>query len=302
MAQSYSVAQQSSCAAMDMPGGSFYKPEDWRFHLKAQTVRGPQIVMQDMPAQDLLVHPSPVEKPPIQVSPAEDAASESAFLRRTMVDCQIRTFDVTDRNVLARMLDVPREQFVPPALRPFAYSDIGLQIPPRGPGQDQRTLLPPLILARLIQDAGVGPADKVLDVAPSGGYSSALFAGLAGSVVALDSDPALLEQTRVSLDALGLQSVRTILGPLAAGAAGDGPFDVIFINGAVEANLDQLFAQLKQGGRLLAIHFLPGDPTERAGKAVRYEKIEGEISLRRLFDASAPVLEAFRKTPQFSFF
>jgi protein-L-isoaspartate(D-aspartate) O-methyltransferase len=258
--------------------------------------------MQDMPAQDLLIHPSPVEKTPHQIPLAEDAASESAFLRRTMVDCQIRTFDVTDRAVLARMLDVPREQFVPAELRPFAYSDIGLQIPSRGPDQEQRTLLPPLILARLIQDAGVGPADKVLDVASSGGYSAALFAGLAGSVVAIESDPALLEQARVSLDGFGLQGVRTVLGPLADGAPDEAPFDVIFVNGAVEANLEGLFKQLKEGGRLLAIHFLPGDPTERAGKAVRYEKIEGEISSRKLFDASAPVLAAFRKAPEFSFF
>lgn len=258
--------------------------------------------MQDMPAQDLLVHPSSVQSAPLQDSPAEEAASESAYLRRTMVDCQIRTFDVTDRTVLARMLDVPREPFVPAELRPFAYSDIGLQIPPRGPGQEQRTLLPPLILARLIQDAGVGPADKVLDVASSGGYSAALFAGLAGSVVALESDPVLAEQTRASLDGLGLHGVRTVLAPLANGAPDEAPFDVIFINGAVEANLEGLFAQLKEGGRLLAIHFLPGDPTERAGKAVRYEKINGEISTRKLFDASAPVLAAFRKTPEFSFF
>ncbi|SFK22971.1 protein-L-isoaspartate O-methyltransferase family protein [Methylocapsa palsarum] len=258
--------------------------------------------MQDMPAEDLLVHPSPAREAPAEAAPAGDAGAESAFLRRTMVDCQIRTFDVTDRTVLARLLDVPRERFLPAELRPFAYSDIGLQIPSREPGQEQRTLLPPLILARLIQDAGVGPADRVLDVASSGGYSAALFAGLAGSVVAIESDPFLLEQMRGALDGFGLQDVRTVLAPLADGAPEEGPFDVIFINGAVEANLAGLFKQLKEGGRLLAIHFLPDDPTERAGKAVRFEKIEGEISSRKLFDGSSPVLAAFRKTPEFSFF
>jgi protein-L-isoaspartate(D-aspartate) O-methyltransferase len=76
---------------------------------------------------------------------------------------------------------------------------------------------------------------------------------------------------------------------------------VIFINGAVEANLEALFAQLKDGGRLLAIERLPGDPTGRAGKAVRYEKINGAKGCRVLFDAFAPVLDAFRKDEEFTF-
>jgi protein-L-isoaspartate(D-aspartate) O-methyltransferase len=77
---------------------------------------------------------------------------------------------------------------------------------------------------------------------------------------------------------------------------------VIFINGAVEANLEALLAQLKDGGRLVAIEPGPGDSTGRAGKAVRYEKIDGGTGYRVLFDASAPVLEAFRKGEQFTFF
>ena len=77
---------------------------------------------------------------------------------------------------------------------------------------------------------------------------------------------------------------------------------MIFINGAVEANLEALFAQLKDGGRLLALKRLPGDPTGRAGKAVRYEKARGAMGYRVLFDASAPVLDAFRTGEQFTFF
>ena len=109
--------------------------------------------------------------------------AQSALHRRTMVDCQIRTFDVTDQPLLARMLDVPREDFLPPELAPLAYSDTGLQLKSGG---ERRTLLPLLVLARLIQGAGVRSADKVLDVGAATGYSSALLAGLAGRVVALE--------------------------------------------------------------------------------------------------------------------
>jgi protein-L-isoaspartate(D-aspartate) O-methyltransferase len=231
-----------------------------------------------------------------------DRLSQSALHRRTMVDCQIRTFDVTDQQLLARMLEVPREHFLPVDLAPLAYSDTGLQLKPAGPGGERRTLLPPLVLARLIQGAGVVSTGTVLDVGAATGYSSALLAGLAGRVVALESERSLYNALRSNLDAFGLAKVQTILAPLAEGAPKEAPFDLIFINGAVEANLEALFAQLKDGGRLLAIKPLPGDPTGRAGKAVRYEKIDGGKGYRVLFDASAPVLEAFRQDAQFTFF
>ncbi len=231
-----------------------------------------------------------------------DRLSQSALHRRTMVDCQIRTFDVTDQQLLARMLEVPREQFLPRELAQLAYSDIGLQLKPAGPGGERRTLLPPLVLARLIQGAGVVSTATVLDVAAATGYSSALLADLAGRVVALESERSLHNALRSNLDAFGLTKVQTILAPLAEGAPTEAPFDLIFINGAVEANLEALFAQLKDGGRLVAIKPLPGDPTGRAGKAVRYEKIDGGKGYRVMFDASAPVLDAFRKDAQFSFF
>jgi protein-L-isoaspartate(D-aspartate) O-methyltransferase len=239
----------------------------------------------------------------MQDTSLEDAAiaerlAQSSRHRRTMVDCQIRTFDVTDQPLLARMLEVPREDFLPPELAPLAYSDTGLQVKSGG---EQRTLLPPLVLARLIQGAGVGSSDKVLDVGAATGYSSALLAGLAGRVVALESDPSLYKELRSNLDAFGLAKVETVLAPLSEGAPKEAPFDVIFINGAVEANLDALFAQLKDGGRLVALKPLSGDLTGRASKAVRYEKIDGGIGYRVLFDASAPILDAFRRDEQFTF-
>src|SRR5580693_9323852 len=166
-----------------------------------------------------------------------DRLAQSALHRRTMVDCQIRTFGVTDQQLLARMLEVPREHFLPGELAQLAYSDIGLQLQPTGPGGERRTLLPPLVLARLIQGAGVGSTGTVLDVGAATGYSSALLAGLAGRVVALESERCLYNALRSNLDAFGLAKVQTILAPLAEGAPEEAPpFDLIFINGAVEAN------------------------------------------------------------------
>ncbi|WP_036260623.1 protein-L-isoaspartate O-methyltransferase family protein [Methylocapsa aurea] len=232
----------------------------------------------------------------------QDASSAdfSSHSRRTMVDCQIRTFDVTDQALLARLLEVPREQFLPADLAPLAYSDAALRVKGE-PGEKPRTLLPPLVLARLIQGAGVRSGDKVLDIASGTGYSAALFAGLAGAVVALESDRVLFEMTRANLDRFGLERVRAIMAPLAEGAPKEAPFDIIFINGAVEANFKSLFAQLKEGGRLLAVLRLPEDPAGGAGKAICYEKVAGETGYRVLFSASAPVLDAFRAAGEFTF-
>jgi protein-L-isoaspartate(D-aspartate) O-methyltransferase len=227
--------------------------------------------------------------------------SQSAARRQTMVDCQIRTFGVTDQRVLARMLEVPREQFLPADQAQLAYSDLALQLKPTASGGEERRLLPPLVLARLMQGAEVGPADSVLDVAPGTGYSSALLAGLAARVVALESEQSFYEALQSNLDRLGLANAQAQLGPLAVGAPDEGPFDIIFINGKVETNLEALFAQLKDGGRLLALQSVAGDLSGCAGKAMRYEKAGNAIGYRVLFDAAAPVLRDFRKSEQFTF-
>jgi protein-L-isoaspartate(D-aspartate) O-methyltransferase len=217
-----------------------------------------------------------------------------------MVDCQIRTFGVTDPRVLTRMLEVPRERFLPPEQASLAYSDLALQLPAAARGEG-RWLLPPLVLARLLQDAEVRPQDCVLDIAPGTGYSTALLAGLASRVVALESEPSLYHALRSNLDGLELANAQAQLGPLAVGAPDEGPFDLIFINGKVEANLEALYAQLNDGGRLLALESLAGDLSRRAGKAVRYQKTGKSIGYRVLFDASAPVLPDFKKSEQFTF-
>ena len=224
----------------------------------------------------------------------------SLVQRQTMIDCQIRTFDVTDQRLLARLIEVPREHFVPDDVRDLAYSDIGFSIKPKEARGEGRYLLPPMILARLIQGSRVKPTDKVLDVACGGGYSTAILAGLAESVLALEDDGALVTSLRAKLAGVDLH-IHCLEGDLADGAKMEAPFDVILVNGAVETNLDTLFAQLADGGRLLTIKRDLGDPTGRAAKAICFERRGGDIGSRYLFDASAPVLRAFRRAPRFSF-
>ena len=232
-------------------------------------------------------------------SPSLPDLKDSAGQRRTMVDCQIRTFEVTDQLVVERFLAVPRERFLPDSLRDLAYSDNGFSIPGREGDGEARYCLPPFVLARLIQGGRVGSGDRVLDVASGLGYSTALLAGLAREVLSLEAGPVLRDELKARLAGLG--AVRVLDGPLEKGAATDGPFDVILVNGAVERGLEELFAQLAEGGRLLTIQRSPGDPTGRAAKATRFDKSSGEISNRILFDASAPILAPFKRAPAFVF-
>ena len=222
--------------------------------------------------------------------------ADYAALRRTMVERQVRTFDVTDQPVIARMLAVPRERFLPEGLATLAYSDVAIDLPTSAGGA-QRRLLPPLIFARMVQASVVGPQDRVLDVGGATGYSAAVFGGLALSVIALESDAEFAAKAETCLAAEPLP-VKVVQGDLTKPPAGEGPFDLIFINGAVEANLEALLDALAPGGRLVTIFREAG----LVPRAVRFDRDDlGEIGRRALFDAPAPTLPGFEKAPAFVF-
>ena len=217
--------------------------------------------------------------------------------RKTMVDCQIRTFDVTNLEVIDAFLATPREGFVACEDLALVYSD-GLQTV--AAGDARRVLLAPMVLARLLQGADIDRGCRVLDVGGAFGYSAAILSQIAGSVVALESEAAFSTTAAANFARLGLDKVRTITGPLAHGAPAEGPFDVILANGAVEEGLDSLFAQLAPGGRLLCVMRAPGQ-VGRSGKATRFDRIGTDVSSRFLFDAAAPILAGFERKPQFLF-
>jgi protein-L-isoaspartate(D-aspartate) O-methyltransferase len=211
--------------------------------------------------------------------------------RRMMVDGQIRTADVTDLDLIAAMLAVPRERFVPPPLAGQAYLDSDLAI---GAG---RVLLKPMVLAKLIQAAGVRGGDHVLDVGCGTGYSSAVLARLTDSVVALEEDEALARQAKETLAATGAGGVVIGTGPLSAGWPAGAPYDVILLNGATEIVPETLGRQLKPSGRLACIFVGRAPP----GKAMIYRLVEGHLAGRPVFDAAAPLLPGFAASPEFVF-
>jgi len=213
---------------------------------------------------------------------------DSAIARRMMVDGQVRTADVRNPDLLTAMLTIPRERFVPPSLAGQAYMDSDIEIAPG------RVLLKPMVFAKLIEAVDVRAADHVLDVGCGFGYSSAVLARLAGSVVGLEA-PALASQAKAALAAIGAR-VTVATGPLNAGWAAAAPYDLILLNGATEIVPDGLGSQLKPDGRLACIF-----GRAPAAKAMIYRVSEGRLVGRPAFDAAAPVLPGFVAPPAFVF-
>ena len=211
--------------------------------------------------------------------------------RKFMVDTQVRPSDVTDRRIIRAMLEVAREDFVPAALRPIAYMDDPLRVAEGGRG---RYLLAPRTLAKLIQNLDVAADAAVLDIGGATGYSAAVLGQLARRVVAVEAAPALAEQARSLLRSY--PSVKAVAGELVAGAAGDGPYDAILVNGAVEAIPAGLLDQLKDRGRLAAILIERG-----VGRATLWRRYGMQFDRRALFDAGATLLPGFERTVEFVF-
>lgn len=214
--------------------------------------------------------------------------SDFATRRTMMVDTQIRPSDVTKFPIIDAMLTVAREDFVPAAQREAAYLGENLDM-----GQG-RVLLDPRTLAKMLDALAVGNDDLVLDVGCGLGYSAAVIAHMAEAVVAVESDEAFASEAQEALSLAGSDNVMVHAGPLAEGAASQGPYDVIIVEGGVAEVPDGLTAQLKEGGRMACI-FMDGALGEvRVG-----HKHADRVNWRMSFNAGAPVLAGFGRVDAF---
>lgn len=211
-------------------------------------------------------------------------------VRQSMVAGQILPNRVTDARVVAAMAEVPRELFVPEGLRGVAYVDEDIEIAPG------RYLMEPRVFARLIQGAAIAAGDMVLDVGCGRGYASAVLARLAATVVALENDEGLAAMAGETLAQLEIDNAVVVTGELAAGYPEQGPYDAIFVSGAVDEVPEALTAQLAEGGRLVAVIGCGG-----AGRATLIARHEELLARRSLFDAALPPLPGFAIEPGFVF-
>jgi protein-L-isoaspartate(D-aspartate) O-methyltransferase len=213
-----------------------------------------------------------------------------AAARRNMVETQLRPNRVTNEALLDALAAVPRERFVPEALRTIAYVDEDVPI------AAGRYLMEPMVLGRLLQLAEVKRGDAVLDIGCGTGYTAAVLARLAGSAVAVESDQDLASRAVTILADLGLANVTVLEGELGQGAARQAPYDVIFIEGSVDAVPPSIVEQLADRGRLVAVVRHQG-----VGRATLMVRVSGGVSSRVVFDAAVPPLPGFEAQPSFVF-
>ncbi|HJM93655.1 MAG: protein-L-isoaspartate O-methyltransferase [Alphaproteobacteria bacterium] len=215
---------------------------------------------------------------------------DNANARLNMVNSQLLTNKLTDDRITQALLAVPRENFVPKALRGVAYIDEDIAL------GDGRYLMEPMAFARMLQAAEIAPSDVVLDVACAGGYSTTVLAQLASTVVGLEVDDVAVAAAEAQLAAMNVDNAAVVAGELREGCADQGPYDVIFVNGAV-AEVPEAFAgQLAKGGRIVVV--------ERQGpvsQAILYCNRDGLLSRRELFDVMIPVLPSFQMAEEFQF-
>lgn len=214
-----------------------------------------------------------------------------AAQRFNMVEAQVRTNDVTDPRIHAAMHAIARERFVPASKQAMAYADMVVEVAPG------RFLLDPRTFAKLVQLAAIQPMDRVLDVGCATGYSSAVLGRLARAVIALEQDADLVRIATEALPAVRATNVTVVTGGLVDGAKAQGPYDVVYINGAIAAPSEPLLAQLAEGGRLVAVV----KSSEAIGQATLFLKQNSRMGFRPDFDANVPMLAGFKRAVGFVF-
>ena len=215
--------------------------------------------------------------------------NDSRALRTMMVDTQVRPSDVTKFPIIEAMLAVPREHFVPDAVRAAAYADAPVDL---GGG---RAMLEPRTLAKMLDAVDIGAQDLVLDLGAGLGYSAAVIARMAEFVVALEEDENLAAEAESRLGAAGIDNVAVIAGPLVNGDPRHGPYDVIVVEGAVQQVPFPILEQIKDGGRIVAIFAGNNLGTVRIGY-----RVGSDVDWRSAFDAAATVLPGFTAAPEFA--
>ena len=211
--------------------------------------------------------------------------------RFNMIEQQIRPWDVLDGDVLQLLSEVKREDFVPLAHKVLAFADMEI---PLGHGQ---FMLPPRVEARMLQDAAIQKTEKVLEIGSGSGYMAALLAHQAQRVISLEINPELAKMARDNLQKAGVFNAEVRQFDGSKGTPAESPFDVIVLSGSVAVVPSALLAQLKVGGRLVAI--VGDEPVMRATVVTRSS--DTAYTTTQPWDTVAPRLQNFPEPERFTF-
>jgi protein-L-isoaspartate(D-aspartate) O-methyltransferase len=219
--------------------------------------------------------------------------------RFNMIEQQIRPWDVLDNSILQLLANVKREDFCPLAHKALAFVD--MEIPLRDGGKNGQCMLSPKVEARMLQDLAVHKHEKVLEIGTGSGYMAALLSHRAQRVITLEIVPELAQMARENLQKAGIHNCEVRTADGSKDLSVDGPFDVIVLSGSVAHIPASLLAQLKPGGRLVAV--VGEVPMMRATfitKPVQAAATDGTVTTQP-WDTVAPRLLGFAEDSKFSF-
>jgi protein-L-isoaspartate(D-aspartate) O-methyltransferase len=186
-----------------------------------------------------------------------DRHTDTSTARRAMIDSQLRTSGVNEEYVLARMIAVPREDFLPADKASVAYIDRAVSL-----GADGH-LAAPLFYGKLLLEAQPARDDRVLVVEGGTGYLAELLRPLVAELV-------------------------TISAAEAATGAATGAYSLIVIDGAIEQLPEALEARLADQGRIIS-----GLVLRQVTRLASGRKVGGNVVLQPVEDIGIPVLHAF---------
>ena len=162
--------------------------------------------------------------------------------RRSMVESQILTRDITDQRVIQALLKVPRHHFVPQALQHRSYLDGALPI------DENQTISQPYIVAIMTEALQIRGGEKVLEIGTGSGYQAAILAEMGARVYTIERFTKLATQARRKLESAGYQNVLVIAGDGTMGWPEFEPYDRIIVTAGAPSVPEKLTAQLKNGG------------------------------------------------------
>ena len=204
-----------------------------------------------------------------------------SFLRKNMVDCQLKPNKIINLDLIDAFLKVPREIFVNKKNTNQCYLDVNIDL------TKNRFLLNPMVNARLIQSLNINDNDTILSIGSGVGYNSIILSYLCNTVIGIESIKSFYEFSSDVLTKLEVEN----------GYSDQQPYDCVIIEGGVNYVPIEILNQLTENGKLVAVEIEEG----HVGKAILYQRHGNEFSKNYLFDAYIPVFDGFKKTQKFNF-
>lgn len=219
--------------------------------------------------------------------------TDHAQARNNMVECQIRPNGVYNERILDVFRTIPREHFLPENMHAKAYVDEDISL------EGTSFMMEPMILARMVQSLEPQEDDVALILNDCTGYASAVLSELVSTVLSLDSSDTDLKTAKKVWDDLECNNIAVFQSKVKEGDSEHGPYDLIFIHGAVSEIPSNLQDQLKIGGRLVVV--VRPDHTDFGSVTLVQRVNANDYSTNRIFDAASFYVSGMEPEAEFQF-